>query len=110
MNRIRPAVILGLVLFAANERAVPVIAATHSASAAPIQIILRLSDPPVSGVTPPARQTTGRHQGSAGEIRRERAYFRTLQQRQEALEPRLRGMGVRIVARYRIAFNGLCVE
>src|SRR6266542_5479002 len=99
MNRIRPAIILGLVLFAANERAVPVTAATQSATPAPVQFILRLAGPPVSGVVPSARQAAARPRGSAVEIHREQTYFRTLQRRQEALALRLRRMGVRIVAR-----------
>src|SRR3954463_6185817 len=102
MNRIRSAVILGLVLFAANERAVPVTAATQPSSPAPIQIILRLADPPVSAMASPGRRALPRHRGNAAENQSERAYFRTLQRRQASLALRLQRMGVRIVARYQV--------
>jgi minor extracellular serine protease Vpr len=102
---------LGLVLLVTNERALTVSAASRQArTGAPIQVILRLSDPPVSALALSTHAGPTHPRTGADQVQREQAYCRRLKARQDQLALRLRGMGARVVARYQIAFNGVCVE
>src|SRR5438445_4906614 len=105
------ALLLALALAGANRQALTSSAPYRRASSpAPIQLILRLAEPPVSAMAPPAAPGRPRVPASAAEVRREQAYSRALKARQDTLSRRLAAQGVRIIARYQVAFNGLCVE
>src|SRR5688572_22763565 len=111
MIRIRHAVILGLACLVADQRAMTVLAADRPArKEAPVQVILRLSEPPVSAVATAGAMGRPRTARPAGAGRREQTHFRSLKARQEALARRLDRYGARVIARYQVAFNGLCVE
>src|SRR5712692_6584013 len=101
MIRKRYALILGLALVGADQQALTISASSHPA---PVQVILRLADPPVSAVAPAAQPGQPRRPASLAEVRREQAYCRTLKARQESLSRRLSAQGVRIVASYQVAF------
>src|SRR5947208_4874426 len=111
------ALLLALALAGANRQALTSSAPYRRASSpAPhppsvgTRVILRLAEPPVSAVAPPAAPGRPRVPASAAEVRREQAYCRALKTRQDALSRRLAAQGVRVIARYQVAFNGLCVE
>lgn len=107
----RYAYILALTVAAVGKQSITLSAASRPAhDLPPIQVILRLADPPVSAVAPPPGPGAARHHYTAAEAQRERLYCRALKSRQEALARRLAAEGARIVARYQVAFNGLCVE
>lgn len=111
MIRKRYALLLGLALVAADRQALTISASSRSPSSpATVQVILRLAGPPVSAMAPAGRPGQPRQPLSLAEVRREQAYCRALKGRQEALAERLAAQGARVVARYQVAFNGLCVE
>jgi minor extracellular serine protease Vpr len=111
MIRTRLVVTLGIALFVADQRALTVLAAERPArTEAPVQLILRLAEPPVSAVAKSDRPGQPRPAASVAALRREQAHFRALRATQELLARRLSRQGVRVIARYQVAYNGLCVE
>ena len=111
MNRIRHAVVPALILVIAGKQALTISAASRQPHReVPIQVILRLADPPVSAVAPPAASRGPRVRISASEVSREQSYCRHLKALQELLTRRLAAEQIRVIARYQVAFNGICVE